>query len=103
MDRLPREAALAGCVVVTNREGAARFDADVPLPGEFKRPSFDADEICALLRRACAHHGEESKKMEPYREWILQQEKRMEVCVDRLVDRVVARRVAKGSGDKSGG
>ncbi|KAL9184692.1 hypothetical protein ACHAXT_012662 [Thalassiosira profunda] len=84
--------------------GAARFDADVPLPGEFKRPSFDADEICALLRRACARsrRGVEEDGAVP----------RVDIAAGEADGGVrgptrgsgrTARRVAKGSGDKSGG
>ena len=36
MDRIPREAALAGCIVVTNREGSAAFRQDVPIPSQYK-------------------------------------------------------------------
>jgi hypothetical protein len=35
-DRLPREAALAGAVVVIAREGAGAYDADFPLPWRYK-------------------------------------------------------------------
>ena len=53
MDRLPREAALAGCIVITNREGAAAHDEDVPLPPEFKFRTFDVEAIHALLVDCC--------------------------------------------------
>ncbi|KAL7537427.1 hypothetical protein ACHAXR_007818 [Thalassiosira sp. AJA248-18] len=99
MDRLPREAALAGCVVITNREGAANFNEDVPLPSEFKFASFDVDKINSILKDCCNKHGVYAKKMEPYKKWILGQEKQMEVCVDRFVDKVVTRRIAKNSRD----
>ncbi len=79
MDRLPREAALAGCVVITNREGAANFDDDVPLPSIFKFAQFNVDKICSLIKESCTKHGEyananaKTKKLEKYREWILDQ------------------------------
>ncbi len=95
MDRLPREAALAGCVVVTNRDGAANFNEDVPLPAEFKFRTFDSNRIYTMLKECCNNHEEYAAKMKPYREWILGQEKEMVHCVDRLVDRVVNRRLAK--------
>lgn len=96
MDRLPREAALAGCVVVTNREGAANFTEDVPLPAEFKLGGkFDVDKVSSLLKDICNNHAKYADKMKPYQKWILGQEKQMEVCVDRLVDKVVTRRIVK--------
>ena len=100
MDRLPREAALAGCIVLTNREGAANFAKDVPLPEEFKFSKFDVDVIYGMLKDCCCkddNHQKYVEKMKPYVKWILVQEKQMEVCVDRLVDSLVTRRVAKSN------
>jgi hypothetical protein len=97
MDRLPREAALAGCVVLTNREGAANYNEDVPLPSEFKF-AFDADKIYSVLKVICndsVKFDEYALKMQKYKDWILGQELRMRVCVDRLVEEVVAKRCEK--------
>lgn len=45
-ERLPREAAMAGCCVVTGRRGSASFEADVPIPKDYKldenAPDFEA-------------------------------------------------------------
>lgn len=35
-DRLPREAAVAGCCIVTGLQGSAAFASDVAIPGRFK-------------------------------------------------------------------
>lgn len=35
-DRMPREAAVAGCCVITGRHGAAAFPGDVPIPDLYK-------------------------------------------------------------------
>ena len=35
-DRMPREAAMAGCCVVTGRQGSAAFDEDVSIPAKYK-------------------------------------------------------------------
>jgi len=35
-DRIPREAALRNCIVLTNRNGAADNNVDVPIPNEYK-------------------------------------------------------------------
>ena len=98
MDRLPREAALAGCIVLTNREGAANFDKDVPIPSEFKFKSFDADKIYCTLKDVCSDSSKFdkcSKSMERYRQWISGQEYRMRVCIDNLVEEVVTKRCDK--------
>lgn len=35
-DRIPREAAMCGCCIITNREGAAKNDKDVKIPSIYK-------------------------------------------------------------------
>jgi hypothetical protein len=40
-DRIPREAAILGCCVITGKKGSASFYEDVPIPEEYK---FDDEE-----------------------------------------------------------
>ena len=49
-DRIPREAAISGCCVITGKRGAARFYQDVPIPEEYK---FDdnTESIPAIVRQ----------------------------------------------------
>ena len=91
MDRLPREAALAGCVVITNAEGAAQYDEDVPIPGDYKIRKFDVDRIHRLLR-SCLNDESKVKDFDPYKEWIGGQRKRMDDCVKAFVDEIVLKR-----------
>lgn len=35
-DRLPREAAICGCCIITDRVGAANNDVDIPIPSRYK-------------------------------------------------------------------
>lgn len=42
-DRIPREAAISGCIVITGRRGAADFFADLPLDDHYK-----FDETCSV-------------------------------------------------------
>jgi hypothetical protein len=58
-DRIPREAALAGCVVVVGRTGSAAYDEDVPLAGDHKvdldRAADEvANDVAARLDRIVA-------------------------------------------------
>jgi len=92
MDRLPREAALAGCVVITNAEGAAGYEEDVPIPGEFKLRKFDAERVNRLLRNCLKHFEGETKKFEEYRSWIRAQRGKMDECVGRFLEEVVRKR-----------
>lgn len=49
-DRLPREAAIAGCCIITGMRGAAGNDIDVPVPIEYKFNDID-DNIPVILRK----------------------------------------------------
>lgn len=69
-DRLPREAALLGCVVITNREGAAAYDEDVPLPAGLKLEKWDADSLAKAVVHAFEHHAALVQALAPYRAWI---------------------------------
>jgi hypothetical protein len=75
-DRLPREAALCGTVVLTGRRGAAAFAGDVPLPAAYRldeaAPDFQANAL-GLIDRLL---GEEDAfllawaEQRSYRDWI---------------------------------
>ena len=43
-DRLPREAALAGCCVITGRRGSAQNKIDIPIPNKYKFPDRITDQ-----------------------------------------------------------
>jgi hypothetical protein len=72
-DRIPREAAVAGCVVITGSRGAAGNGIDIPIPAEFV---FDEtqplvvqrvlDQITAVTADYPAFHA----AFAGYREWI---------------------------------
>ena len=53
-DRIPREAAAAGCCIITGQRGAAANDIDIPIPSSYKFPD-DPQAIPAILAclRAC--------------------------------------------------
>jgi len=97
MDRLPREAALSGCVVVTNLEGAAGFRKDVPLPPKYKIKNFNPEVVHTLLKDLIDNFDERSKEMDKYREWINGQKLTMKKCVACLVEEVVKKRNKKSS------
>lgn len=50
-DRIPREAAISGCVVITNKKGAAANDTDINIPNEFKfDESSNPQDIIKAIR-----------------------------------------------------
>lgn len=72
-DRVPREAAMAGCCVITGRKGAARFYEDIPIPDKYKlnegrRDFFDAfGELCSDVLE---NYSDRVRDFDAYREKI---------------------------------
>lgn len=74
-DRIPREAALAGCVVVVGRTGSAAYDEDVPLPAGYKvdlgpDPGLVATDVADRLDRIIADPGPHREAQRGYVEQI---------------------------------
>lgn len=92
MDRLPREAALCGCIIVTNGEGAAGFSKDYPIPEEYRVRKFDTDVIHTILRKSLDEFETRRHHFDDYRKWIMGQFNRMEDCVNVFLNKVVDER-----------
>lgn len=71
-DRIPREAAMAGCCVITGKRGAAANGIDVPIPSAYKFD--DASEsipaILACLRACLASYAAHARDFDSYRTMI---------------------------------
>jgi hypothetical protein len=76
-DRIPREAALSGCCVITGRRGAAGYPVDVPIPDRF-RLDESRDEVVQtfieLARDTIDRFDVVTQEFAPYREWIAGQQ-----------------------------
>jgi hypothetical protein len=69
-DRLPREAAVAGCCVITGRRGSAAFHQDVPIPDIYKLDQNAAGFPTLFRQRVLAifnNFGANSDQFECYR------------------------------------
>lgn len=71
-DRIPREAAMAGCCVITDRKGSAAFFEDVPISAEFKFEdnSENLSDIYKKIVSCINSYEQESFKFEEYRNYI---------------------------------
>lgn len=72
-DRLPREAAINGCCVITDKEGSAAFVKDVPINDEYK---FDlrVEEIPNIIRKiedCLNNYSDRINDFSKYRNFIL--------------------------------
>jgi hypothetical protein len=72
-DRIPREAALCGAVVLTGRRGSAGNEVDVPIPAAYKFDDAAPDLVGSVLGRVeevLADHAGHAAAFAPYREAI---------------------------------
>ncbi|MEO4004806.1 hypothetical protein [Flavobacterium sp. CAU 1735] len=75
-DRIPREAAMCGCIIVTNKKGSANFAEDIPIPDKFKIDYIPGKErdIIDLLEHCFTAYENEVQHFDTYRKKIEQEE-----------------------------
>lgn len=76
-DRLPREAALNGCCIITGRRGSANFYGDIAIANDYKFDERTASkmEIVKKIRSVVENYSTEITNFELYRKNILEEEK----------------------------
>lgn len=76
-DRIPREAALCGCVVITGQKGSAGNDVDVPIPHEYKFLDVGQyDQVCLCMKDVVENFAKHHQHFEDYRDWVRQNKSR---------------------------
>lgn len=86
-DRIPREASVLGCVVITNRECVADNDEDVPI--HTKLATWDPHMLASMIQNAFANYRIEFEKQEKYRRLIGQDQDELNADIDAFVDYIV--------------
>ena len=68
-DRIPREAALLGCCVITSKNGSAKFSKDVHIPGEFKfkKNNDNLEPIGRAIVECIENYSVQNEKFDAYR------------------------------------
>ncbi len=71
-DRLPREAAISRCCIITGKKGAAKFFGDVPIPQEYKfdDKTRNIPKIIAAINNTLLNYETEIDKFNYYRNQI---------------------------------
>jgi hypothetical protein len=71
-DRIPREAAVSGCCVISGKRGAADYFHDLPIPAAYKFGETDADipHIIACIRACLADYARHVPAYDYYRRCI---------------------------------
>lgn len=72
-ERMPREAAVSGCCVITGRLGSAGNDFDIPIPDQFKLDQFSdhfSSAFESAVKNIFLNFDEVTKLFDSYRELI---------------------------------
>ncbi len=74
-DRMPREAAVKGCIVITGQKGSAKNEIDVGIPPKYKINQDETDyaELSAFIKKCVDEFDLLNKDFEPYRSAILKE------------------------------
>ena len=85
-DRLPREAAMCGCCVITGRRGSAGYVEDVGIPEEFRfsERTEDIPLILDAIRDCMTGFKEKQRLFESYRESIRLEKADFRAAVKRI-------------------
>lgn len=85
-DRMPREAALAGCCIVTGRRGAAANDRDICIPQKYKikENSENISLISDCIREIMDNYRECKKEFDLYRDVIRSEKERFIKDIERI-------------------
>ncbi|MBO7483080.1 MAG: hypothetical protein J6U17_04255 [Kiritimatiellae bacterium] len=77
-DRFPREAVMAGCIVITSRRGAAAFHEDMPIDDcyKFKDVQSEIPKIVDLISDCLEHYDSRQLDFEDYRAFIREDHQR---------------------------
>ena len=89
-DRMPREAAMCGCCVITDTEGSANFTGDVFIDCRYKIPRKDEnlDEIVAKILSVLDSYESHNNGFEFYRGLIRREKQNFKKGVAELVNRL---------------
>ena len=85
-DRLPREAALCNCLIVSNYTGAAGNSVDLPIPLEYKIAQNDTQAIINTLRRFISEYDTRIGDFSRYQQWVRSQRSVFQQEVRHFVD-----------------
>jgi len=72
-DRLPREAVMHGCCLITGKLGSARNDIDIPIPHKYKLDTntiFFIEQFRCITSEIMENFPEQYKNFISYRRWL---------------------------------
>lgn len=97
-DRIPREAGICGCCVITNRMGSAAYQEDVNIPEKFKMADMtDMEAILDIIYDCIDNYEERQIEYEAYRENIACEKEEFMQDIDKSLERM--RQMAESRAD----
>lgn len=89
-DRIPREAAINGCCVITGKRGSAKYQKDVAIPEEFKfdDDNFDMEELHNKIKYIFKNYSSVIGMFNEYREKIINEESVFEQEVETAFENI---------------
>lgn len=89
-DRIPREASMCGCLVITNKKGAAKNDVDILIDHKYKFDN-DADPgyIFSIINDLVKNYSDNKKDYEEYRNRTANEFKSFEVDILNAFEKIV--------------
>lgn len=74
-ERIPREAVVSGCNIITSRNGSANFYEDVPIKDEYKFDcnNLNVDEVCRCMNKLIVNYEEHKTDFDVFREKVFNQ------------------------------
>ena len=87
-DRFPREAAISGCCILTDKKGSAAYYKDVPIPEEYKfeDKSQNIDQIIEKIIFCMKNYSTAIDDFEEYRKYIKQEKHIFNSDVETIFD-----------------
>lgn len=90
-DRIPREAAICDCCIITGKRGSAKFKKDVNIPDEFKFDDKDENikDIVKKIRFLLNNYHEDIQKFDKYKKIILDEKKIFDIDVRKIFSEII--------------
>lgn len=85
-DRIPREAAICKCCVITGRRGAAANDIDISIPQSYKFSEQSIPDIVERISNCLNKYDESIKDFEKYRESIMNEYVVFKDQIDKIIE-----------------
>lgn len=73
-DRIPREAAICGCCIITGKKGSAFNNIDIPIPISYKFEESESEQIIAQIKTIFEQYESCKKDFQKYVEKIKREE-----------------------------